>query len=336
LGAASALAVLLGMESYFRIKYRDLLWIHVYPQIYLPDDDLGYRYQPHADAEIRIAGIHRRFRINNRGFNGRDFVEEKPPGTYRIAIVGASNTTGIWTNGQGKSFSELLEELLRDSGRRVEVMNFGIDGRFRALHQLRVIDLDVAAYDPDLVLMDIDIPFVNSLFRRDVYKGYVMIYNPETAASRQWCEARVDRVTRHRFMIAGYRASYIVRAAARYYMNHYDTDRSTLLRVFFENRIQAPDLFVLPYSLKRSVEYLQETRDKLAAQGAQLVIFQFLPNPYYQAVTSKYGLSYIELDVPPVPQFVHDRDGHYRFQGHVEIARQLFDRLTDGVMHESN
>lgn len=327
-GAILALILIVGVEIYLRVKYANLLWIQIYPQVYSPDDDLGYRYRPNAAGEIRIPGISRRFRINNRGFNGRDFVVAKPPGIFRIAVVGTSNTTGIWMNGGGKNFCEMLEEQLRAAGHQVEVMNFGIDGRYRALHEVRIIETDVIGYDPDLVLMDVDIPFVYGTFRRDVYRGYVMIYSSESESSRKWCEAMVDEAQKFKVLGALYYVSYIVRAAVRYYMNRYVT-WSAILRLMVENRVQAPDVVVLPYSLKKSVEALQRVRNQLTAQGGELVIFQYFPNPYYRQVTGKYGLNYLELDVPPIPQYVHDRDGHYRQQGHVEVARQLFDRLIE-------
>ena len=327
-GVILALFVSAVVEIYLRIRYRNLLWLQVYPQVYVPDDELGYRYLPNAEGEIRIPGIHRRFRINNRGFHDRDFVRTKAPGTYRIAIVGPSNTTGIWCHGKGKNFTELLEDLCRAAGHQVEVMNFGIDGRFRSVQELRLIETEVADYQPDQVLVDVELPFVSGSFRRDVYKGYVIIYNSETEVSRQWCEAMVDSAIEQKFLIPLYYASFIMRAAVRYYMNRSNSFRCVRLRTFVENRIQAPDLALLPYSLKKSVEALQAARDKLAERGGELTIFQCSPNPYYREVTIKYGLSYLELDVLPLTRYVHDRDGHYSYEGHVEVARQLFEQLT--------
>lgn len=334
IAAALLLVAVVAAEIFFRLKFEAVLRIHVYPQIYVPDENLGYRYRPHAEGEIRIPGINRRFRINNRGFHARDFSDVKEPGTYRIAFIGTSNTTGIWMDGQGKNFTELLEEMLRAAGHQVEVMNFGIDGRFRAVHELRIVETDVAAYNPDLVLMDVELPFIYGSFRRDVYKGYVMIYNSETELSRKWCEAQIDSVTRRRFWIALYRASYIVRAAARYYTNKSNSPRASNVRVFVENRIQSPDIVLLPYSLKRSVEALQLARYRLWQRGGELVIFQYSADPYYRQVTAKYGLPYMELNVPAIPQYVHDHDGHYRHEGHVEIAKQIFYLLeTSGMLN---
>jgi len=320
-------------EIFLRIRFHELLWMRVYPQLYVPDTDLGYRYRPETEAEIRIPGIHRRFRTNNRGFaSDHDFVREKEPGTFRIALVGTSNTTGIWMNGQQSNYAEMLQERLCASGRKVEILNFGIDGRYRAVHEIRILETDVTEYDPDLVLIDVDLPFVHGIFMRDVYRTYVMIYNPEELYSRQWCEYWIDKVARHTFLITLYRASFIVRALARIYMNRVNSTNSWLVRIFVENRIQAPDVVLLPYSIKRSIETLQTVRENFAARGTELVVFQYFPSLYYQQVTSKYGIPYIELNVPPIPQFVHDLDGHYRHSGHVEIARQFEIALTNSGM----
>ena len=335
-GVILALFLLALAEIYLRIKYKNLLWIQRYPQVYVPDEQLGYRYLPNVDGEIRIPGIHRRFRTNNRGFHARDFVKTKTPGTYRIAVVGPSNTTGIWTHGQGKNFSEMLEDLYLASGEQVEVMNFGIDGRFRAVHELRIIEKEVAEYEPDLVLLDVELPFVYAPFRRDVYKGHVMIYNAENELSRKWCETAIDIVTKHKVLIGIYYVSYIVRAATRYYMNKYHNARSMQIRVFVENRVQAPDIQLLPYSIKKSAEAIQAVRDKLVERGADLIVLQYSINPYYRDVTSRYGLHYIELNVPPVAQFVHDRDGHYTHEGHAEVARQLLAQLIQFQVFRAN
>jgi hypothetical protein len=326
--AAAVVLAVVAAEIYLRIRYKHLLWIHVYPRIYIPDEDLGYRYRPNAEGEIRIAGIHRHFRTNSRGFHDREFALEKPPGTYRIAVIGPSNTTGIWMDGSGKTFSEMLEEHFRKVGRKVEVMNFGIDGRYRSVHELRIIDTDVARCDPDLVLLDVELPFVYGAFRRDVYRDHVMIYNAENELSRRWCELTIDYVLARKVLIRLYNAFFIVRAAARYYMNHYNTGWSTAVRVFVENRIQAPDIQLMPYSLKKSVDALKEAREKLHARGAELILFQYFASDYFRHVVAKYELPYIELDVPPIPRYVHDLDGHYRHEGHVAIARQFFDQLT--------
>jgi len=331
-----ALFLLALAEIYLRIKYKNLLWIQRYPQVYVPDEQLGYRYLPNVEGEIRIPGIHRRFRTNNRGFHARDFEKTKPPGTYRIAVVGPSNTTGIWTHGQGKNFSEMLEDLFRVSGQQVEVMNFGIDGRFRAVHELRIIEYEVAEYEPDLVLLDVELPFVYAPFRRDVYKGHVMIYNADNELSRKWCETAIDIVTSHKILTSIYYLSYIVRAATRYYMNKYNNSRSLQIRVFVENRVQAPDIQLLPYSIKKSAEAIQAVRDKLVARGGDLIILQYSLNPYYREVCSRYGLHYIELNVPPVAQFIHDRDGHYTHEGHAEVARQLLDLVVQYQVFRAN
>jgi len=89
----------------------------------------------------------------------------------------------------------------------------------------------------------------------------------------------------------------------------------------------------MPYSLQKSVEALRAAREKLAEQGTEFMIFQYHANSYYRQVTEKYDLPYIELDVPPLPRYVHDQDGHYSHAGHVEVARQLFEELSQrGVL----
>jgi hypothetical protein len=328
------IVIVLAAEIYLRLRYDSQLRIRIYPQVYVPDEKLGYRYRPNTEGEIRIPGIHRHFRTNSHGFHSPEISEAKPTGTYRIACIGPSNTTGIWMDGDEKNFSRLLEEKLRADGHHIEVMNFGIDGRYRSVHELRVIDTDVAVFQPDLVLLDVELPFVYGEFRRDVYRNYVMIYNAENELSRKWCERIIDDIYARRFLIRLYRTSYIVRATSRLYANRYPA-RSLKLRVFIENRIQAPDIALLPYSIKKSVEALQETRTKLEGRGSQLILFQYSDNQYFRQVAAKYDLPYLELEVPATPKYVHDHDGHYRHAGHVEVANQLYKHLTSRKLFEA-
>lgn len=66
-------------------------------------------------------------RINAQGFRGKDFIPEKPPGTYRIIAMGESSTFGFYARDE-HTYPATLERLFaeRVPGRRVEVINAGI------------------------------------------------------------------------------------------------------------------------------------------------------------------------------------------------------------------
>jgi hypothetical protein len=66
--------------------------------------------------------------INNRGFRGRDFTDQKEPGVIRIVALGASSTFGYFDR-DDETYPVYLEHMLNDrySGKlHFEVINMGI------------------------------------------------------------------------------------------------------------------------------------------------------------------------------------------------------------------
>ena len=103
----------------------------------------------------RIDFLDRPLSVNRWGMRDRDYPLEKPPGTYRIAILGPSHVMGSGV-ADGETFSDYLEEDLermsRDGGGpRVEVLNFGIAG-CSLFTQLGVLEENALRFGPDLIV----------------------------------------------------------------------------------------------------------------------------------------------------------------------------------------
>ncbi len=91
--------------------------------------------------------------VNADGMRDRDFPLEKPPRTFRIAVIGDSITYGFRV-GNRQTYPKVLERLLRSyvpAETRFEVLNFGVAGYSipEIVESLRVKAL---RYDPDLVI----------------------------------------------------------------------------------------------------------------------------------------------------------------------------------------
>ncbi len=86
---------------------------------------------------------------NNKGFRGRDWVEEKPPGVIRIASLGDSFTLG----GQ-ESYSERLDRLLREAlgTNKYEVLNGGV-GSSSTYQMLQILEQQIMPMHPDWVVV---------------------------------------------------------------------------------------------------------------------------------------------------------------------------------------
>ena len=86
--------------------------------------------------------------LNSSGYRGREFAAVKPPGTYRIAVVGDSFTYGNGVR-QEDRYSDLLQARLPG---HFEVLNFGAPGANTPEHRSLVGHL-LADIHPDFVLL---------------------------------------------------------------------------------------------------------------------------------------------------------------------------------------
>jgi hypothetical protein len=71
------------------------------------------------------------YRFNSRGHRAGTELNPKPPGTYRIVLIGSSFTQGLFVPRE-KTFAALLPgELSMETGRKIEVYNEATGGKFR-------------------------------------------------------------------------------------------------------------------------------------------------------------------------------------------------------------
>ena len=116
-------------------------------------------------------------RTNRWGFRDRDYEREKPPGTFRIAVLGGSYTMGSGVEND-ETFENLVEDRLNERGdlasyERVEILNFAMAG-FSVLQEMRLHDLVVLDFDPDMVLCTVHVNedvMVRRALRASIDKG---------------------------------------------------------------------------------------------------------------------------------------------------------------------
>ncbi|HEV8198710.1 MAG TPA: hypothetical protein VGS03_01670 [Candidatus Polarisedimenticolia bacterium] len=92
-------------------------------------------------------------RFNAQGFRDRERSVARPPGGYRILVLGDSFVEGLQVN-LDEAFPAVLEDRLRrrPGGNRTEVLAMGQSGFGTASELMRYLDFG-AAYDPDVVLL---------------------------------------------------------------------------------------------------------------------------------------------------------------------------------------
>lgn len=146
IGVIWLLIILLVLELSLRLMGFSFYWAFSR----YPDLHRGYAPLPGADARQDLEG-HARIRINRFGFRDRDWAD-KPPGVYRIAVLGDSFTAAVqvplevawWRQVEGR----LQACDYRDQA--LEVMNFAVSG-YGMAQQLETLRHHVAIHQPDEV-----------------------------------------------------------------------------------------------------------------------------------------------------------------------------------------
>jgi len=111
-----------------------------------------YRSHRHLGFALAPGFVQGDTRHNSLGFRGEELAIDKPEGTTRIVCCGGSTTYGFGVHNDDLTMPKLLQFVLREQGRQVEVINAGCPGwtTFETLinFESRVLDLD-----PDFVVV---------------------------------------------------------------------------------------------------------------------------------------------------------------------------------------
>jgi hypothetical protein len=108
--------------------------------------------RPNASIVLKGALMH----VNRWGMRDQDYTKEKPAGTYRYAMVGASVSMGTGV-GDGQDFESLIERRLNSEKdphshySKYEILNFSVGG-YSPLQYLWVIEHKVYDFQPDALL----------------------------------------------------------------------------------------------------------------------------------------------------------------------------------------
>jgi hypothetical protein len=315
------LAVVVTGEAVLRLFYHEQLKLRKMPLVYVPDPLLGYRYKPGARSEICIPDICRPVHINANGFHGAPFSLQRATGVFRIALVADSQGTGIWLN-HGESYVSQAEAMLRQRGHHVEILNFSMDGRHRDLENVELVRTEVRRYRPDLVLLELTVPFVATHIQRTTYRDYVVHFAADVEGSLEDAARTIDAMESRRGLILLYRTSFIVRALARSYALHSDSWRALYLEAFISRRF--PDLSSpVPLSLKRTAQIMATLRDTLARDGTELVLMGSVSDGDLRALAAADQIELYPLRIPTEPGLTYAHDIHLNELGQKAMAEQI-------------
>jgi lysophospholipase L1-like esterase len=148
---AAALLVALGIvEGLLRVlppRAGELRGLHE------PRPDKPWLYGARPNAQARLAGaLDVRYAINADGFRGPRVARPKPPGTFRIVVLGDSVAFGYGV-AEPDAFPRVLERALAPRATRpIEVANLSVSGYNPYTEAALFADVG-ASYEPDLVLV---------------------------------------------------------------------------------------------------------------------------------------------------------------------------------------
>ncbi len=116
------------------------------------DPLLGWRHKPNTTIEYVTSGQQISQSFNSRGIRGPEYSFEKPPGEYRILIVGDSFAEGMSVNFD-EVFSEVMERHLNAKGeRQYQAINIGVAG-YSTDQQLLLYRDEGTRYEPDVTVL---------------------------------------------------------------------------------------------------------------------------------------------------------------------------------------
>lgn len=118
----------------------------------VPDPVLGWRLEPNT----RFANQKTEFSVNvvynSKGWRDVEHKYDKPPGVFRIVVLGDSFMEAYSVKLKD-SFARQLERMIKASGRsKVEVINLGVGG-YGTLQEYLAFAEEGIRYEPDLVLL---------------------------------------------------------------------------------------------------------------------------------------------------------------------------------------
>ncbi|MGH7782256.1 MAG: SGNH/GDSL hydrolase family protein [Candidatus Binatia bacterium] len=169
---------------------------------------LSFSHAPNRSAFLMGVPV----TINSDGLRDREFSREKPPGVYRVMLLGDSTTFG-WGVREEDTAAKFLERKLNEhvppGYNKVEVMNTGV-GNYDTVQEVTYYETIGRTYHPDLVIL---VFFINDPEPVPVEtKGFLIDRSYLIAFTTN----RFDGVLRH----AGVRPDW-----KKYYSSLYDNDR---------------------------------------------------------------------------------------------------------------
>ncbi|MCX5704042.1 MAG: hypothetical protein NT066_06105 [Candidatus Omnitrophica bacterium] len=111
-------------------------------------------FNPYLRYELSPGATSEGVSVNSDGFRGPEYFLQKPPNTFRILMLGDSETLSVSLE-PAETLAAQLEGLLNKNSKSLhyEVLNFGVEG-YNTLQELEQLKTKGLKYNPDLVILN--------------------------------------------------------------------------------------------------------------------------------------------------------------------------------------
>lgn len=293
-------------ELWQRYSSRPRKWERISDRedLVMPDPVLGLTLRPSVSGTL----LDKPFTTNRFSLRDRDYSDLPAEGTYRIALVGNSNTMGRGV-GDNETYESLAEATLNNGPlpepwRRVEIMNFSASLR-NMVTKVQLIERDVFRFKPHAVI------YVTQA-SEPMFAAHYLLGVTQDGSRPVW--ERIEQLLREANVDASTPRATAMRrlqSSARGLTEYGWTRFGDSCR---QHGVE-PVLLYLPLPESRTPRY-EETALQLVGLGRQL------------------GFTIFDLrgalgDLPDEELILGPWDKHLNTTGHQRVARRLVERLRE-------
>jgi hypothetical protein len=305
------------------------------------DSVTHYRYIPGDYKISRKERIH----VNQMGFIGEE-IAPKCDSIFRIAIAGASETSGSVDFSVYTSFPRELHRKFTEEKWNVEVINCGLDGS-RGYDTYRMLENRVMPLEPDLILMNYSLPFFTINGARETYRDFTLVYLRDDTLCRRLAMERVDQYydkIHYINVIYILNNSYMMRVPLKFLLKHYrdwlpekdPSDRNMTIKSWVYMITERNVLWQRPYELafteEESFEMIKNMQQKLKNRNISFFLFAENDSGEKKRAAAENRLPLISINVAYEEDDYLYHDGHKNKKGTRKMAARLYEILTRHII----